>query len=284
MIKKVILIGGGSVALNIAKYLKLKSIELHYLENKSDFALSNEEMCRTLNISFSCLSKDEITEYFLKQNEKTLVISASNRYLFPADVIAKSNLEIINFHGSLLPDYPGRNAEAWTIFDLSKYAGITWHSVVDKVDKGDILIQKKFKLSEKHTSFSLLRANLKLAYDSFLEIENQLFSGTYKLYKQGKGKNTKFNFAKDIPNNGYLDFNWTGDKISAFLRAMDYGPLKILGAPKISFNDLDYTIEKYSITNEVKNSNEKIILDGDILFITKPQKKITLKICRIHER
>lgn len=277
MYNNIIIIGGGTLAINIANYISKQNSNLIFLEYKSNASISSKNFCEKNGITFFDLDKTQITNFFLEIKGLTIVISVSNRYLFPREVLIKTNLCVINFHGALLPDFPGRNAEAWALFNLSSYGGITWHKVVEEVDKGDIIIQKKISFNEQHTSFRILREYMLIGFEAFVEIFQSLVRGDIKSTPQIILKKYKFNFSKDIPNNGYFDPTWSGPQMSAFLRAMDYGPLMILGNPLIKIDDVPYAIEKYSIKNN-QNSDECINFNKEegIVKIIKDGLHITL--------
>lgn len=280
MDRNIIIIGGGTIANNIAKFIITQDVSLTYLEFKSINSISSESFCSQLGINFHCLNKIELTDFFMKLNQETIIISASNRYLFPEMVLAKPNLFIINFHGSFLPEFPGRNTEAWAIFKQSDYGGITWHKVEKEVDKGDIIIQKKIPITEKHTSFTLLREYMNKGLEAFMEIFETLISGKILLTPQETSQKHKFNFSNEIPNNGYLDLSWNGTQMSSFLRAMDYGPLVILGLPMILVNETCYKIQKYSIEAN-QNIDEFVNFDIENNKVTICRDNLVFKLDRL---
>ena len=87
--------------------------------------------------------KDDVLNCLLgKAEKKTLIISASNSYLFPARIVDHPNITIIYFHNALLPKYPGQNVASWVIYCAEPETGITWHYVSRGIDDGDIIVQK----------------------------------------------------------------------------------------------------------------------------------------------
>ena len=198
------------------------------------------------------MGKQELTDYLSALTKQTLIVSASNRYLFPKEIIEKENLTIINYHGALLPHYPGRNAECWTIYEGNTQGGLTWHLVTPEVDAGDILIQKATEITDKTTSFSLLRTYSNLAINGFCEILPSVLSGDIKPQRQvGEREQVRYSWMK--PNNGILNIDWDYRQISCFLRAMDYGPLEVMGKPKIVIDGNERIIRRYELaTTEEK--------------------------------
>ena len=87
--------------------------------------------------------------------------------------------------------------------------------------------------------------------------------------------------ATEIPNNGYLDWEWPIEKISAFLRALDYGPLKVLGTPMCVWDNKYYEIKKYKLSDSSNYYFPKVIAlneENGILLISERNKSIELKL------
>ena len=275
MLNQYIVIGVGTIACNCALILKNRGLCPLMIESRKGSSISSENFCSKNEISYKNLNKMELTDYLNNITESTLIVSASNRYIFPKEIIDKENLLLINFHGSLLPKFPGRNAEAWAIFEEESIGGISWHLVVPEIDAGKILIQMETSISIKTTSFSLLREYTKLATDSFDSIIDTLNLEIKKEIKKTSKELTLY-YSWQKPNNGELNLGWNHNKISAFLRSMDYGPLETLGLVWFEFNGNKYQVKKYKMSEtletknsfDLTNSGQTFILNkGNIEFI-----------------
>lgn len=277
---KIVVIGTGAVANSCAFCIKKAGEDVELIESRPATVPTCKLFCEKQGITYQQLSGDVLKAFLLALNEPTLIISAANRYLFPKEVVEKDNITIVNYHGALLPKHPGRNAEAWAIFEGDKEAGITWHYVVADVDAGSILIQKTTPITEKATSFMLLRINGKLVVEAFEEILPGLLAGTLTGTKQIERHPIHYSWMK--PNDGLLDLNWDAEKISAFLRAFDYGPLQTMGTPQLNFKGESYSIEKYTINNKpndgeltrFNNDDETMTLHKENIEIIMQLKKI----------
>lgn len=241
--KKIYVIGSGAVANSCALCVKKAGEVVELIESRPATVPTCKQFCEKQGIAYQQLSGDVLKAFLLALKEPTLIISAANRYLFPKEVVEKNNITIVNYHGALLPKHPGRNAEAWAIYEGDKEAGITWHYVVPDVDAGSILIQKTSPITEQTTSFTLLRINSKLVMEGFEEILPGLLAGTLTGTKQIERHEIHYSWMK--PNDGVLDLNWDAEKISAFLRAFDYGPLRTMGYPKVAVEGKEYEILSY---------------------------------------
>ncbi len=66
----------------------------------------------------------------------------NSQWIVPATAIARARKATINYHDSPLPQQPGLNTTAWTLFSRETQHAITWHEVVLASDAGRIFKQK----------------------------------------------------------------------------------------------------------------------------------------------
>lgn len=125
-----------------------------------------ERKTQRKHIPYDHVNRKQFFDILVNINISTLIVSAVNPYIIPKDVLDNQKITPINCHHALLPKHPGRNAEAWAIYEEDVEAGITWHFITPDVDAGKIIIQKKFTLDESFTSLKLLRNQNNLAYQS----------------------------------------------------------------------------------------------------------------------
>ena len=69
--------------------------------------------------------------------------------------ISKFPGKIINIHPSLLPKYKGLNTHLRVLQNNEKFSGCTVHHVNKHIDAGEIIMQKKIKISKNETINSL---------------------------------------------------------------------------------------------------------------------------------
>lgn len=199
--------------------------------------------------------KEEALLYLEDVKQPTYLLSVNNPYIFPPGICKNPWLTLINLHHGLLPYHRGRNAEAWTIFDMDELGGITWHYISPGIDTGDIICQRAIKISEDMTSWKLLKICEGLALNALreellpLEKLNRTNAHRQDTLRMPPKK------ASDIPNDGYLDINWTWEKSIAFLRAMDYSALCVLGRPKVILENRTYIIGRYKAYRSERNKD-----------------------------
>ena len=68
--------------------------------------------------------------------------------IFKNEIINAINNNIINCHAGKLPFYRGRNILNWVLINDEKKFGITVHYIDEKIDCGDIILQRLFKITD----------------------------------------------------------------------------------------------------------------------------------------
>ena len=204
--------------------------------------------------------------------------SASNTYIFPDFITDNKNIKVINYHPALLSKHLGRNAEAWAIYEQDRIVGITWHEVTSEIDKGAILAEREIELADDITSLRLMTKQYQLGFAAFKQMIGGVMRGeegcTKKCLNYGK---MHYSFQK--PNDGILDPSWDAGKISAFLRCMDYGSLKILGEPvMLDKSGGQYGWDFYKILYDKADDkslpNDKVIEKDGVFFILRNYRQI----------
>jgi methionyl-tRNA formyltransferase len=277
--QQVLFIGTGSLFTDCIRHANsVSGYILSCIDTENNLFSPLKKICAEKNIAYNVITdKKVLTQHLWAIEDTTLVISIHNSYIFPATVIAKENLKIINFHNSLLPKHPGRNAPTWAIYEMDNETGISWHEVIPAIDKGNIVCQQAFPVTPGMTAIEGTRKCVNAGLQTFNSIFPLLLNNTYKTIQQDTAISFKMHYSYDIPNNGYMDMNWSASKISAFLRSMDYGIYPVFEKPKLFFENNEYWVNSYSINN-VKLNGKEIIHSFDKLSICDENLSIQLNI------
>lgn len=227
-------------------------------------------------------SKEEVMQALSAVRERSLVLSIMNPYLFTKPVLGNPNLRIVNLHHGILPGHRGRNAQAWALFYEDSEAGFTWHLVDAGVDTGGILQIERFPIEEEDTSLSLLRKQNERIPESLRKLLPGLLADKLPVQKPAE-RADYLHLSRDIPGGGVLDLAWSGHKMSCFLRAMDFGILRVLGMPSVEwqgekFHFKAYRIEKPGTLAENPQA-ATVSLQGEDLEILRDEYRIRL--CRL---
>ena len=240
---------------------------LNVCEEKFPFT---EKLCERLGVFYKQFSKEEIKNYLLGLNERTLIFSVHNSYIFPEEICNKANLTILNMHIAYLPKYRGMNPSTWAIYNQEEYSGVTWHLVSSKIDNGKIIVQKKIEIYENDTAIKLMMKCFKEGEKLFEENLDSFIENNFKTFITENG-NTKLYRSKELPNDGFIDFKWDFNKTYAFLRSMDYSGTNIMRLPRVDYKGNVYEIikyrkiinDKYDCSNSVEQKDNILILKWD---------------------
>ena len=97
----------------------------------------------------------------LKKEKINFICLAGFMKILSKNFIQKFDGKIINIHPSLLPKYKGLNTHHRAIANKDKFTGCTVHYVTEKLDSGQIIMQKKIKVNAKDDVDSLKEKVLK---------------------------------------------------------------------------------------------------------------------------
>jgi len=159
----------------------------------------------------------------INQFKPDYFFSLYGRRIIPKRILQIVKKKSINLHPSLLPEYKGCFSCPWVILNREKFTGITIHEIVGDVDSGDILFQQKVTLQGDETAFSLYHKLAGLFVSNFYDFFCSLLNEKIIPVKMSEGG--KY-YKRKVPYGGYIDINWSIEKIEAFIRAMDFPPHK----------------------------------------------------------
>ena len=148
-----------------------------------------------------------------------IVISGFSKFI-PGRVIKSTRVATVNVHQSLLPAYRGRHPLNWAIIKGENYTGVTLHHVNESFDAGNIILQKKVKISKKDTIMDL--------YWKTVEKGRNLLCAFFKNAKKGEISGFRQNpdlatyFPPRKPRDGKIDWNESAENINNLVRALTY--------------------------------------------------------------
>lgn len=226
--QQVVIIGYGKVTGEVLQYVydrkEQYGYDLTFIEHEVHPLSITERICRENGILFERITdKKELADRLDQLADETLIISASNNFLFPASLVDKPNITIINFHNALLPDYPGRNAPTWVIYTGEKETGITWHYVTAGVDEGNIIIQKRCEITEDMKAYELTERLMDLAGEAFQECFADVMAQSTEAKEQGFAKDRRMYRSYEVPSEGMFQLTDKPEDIYRLLRSVDYG-------------------------------------------------------------
>lgn len=109
-----------------------------------------------------------------------IVLAGYMRLLSP-DFVARFPNRILNIHPSLLPAFPGVDAQSQAIEYGVKVSGCTVHLVDEHLDAGPIVVQRAVAVLRDDTPESLAARILEQEHLAYVEALRQLRRGTWRL-------------------------------------------------------------------------------------------------------
>jgi phosphoribosylglycinamide formyltransferase-1 len=115
----------------------------------------------------------------LREHEVDLVILAGYMRLLSPEFVAALPNRILNIHPSLLPAFPGLDAQHQAFDYGVKIAGCTVHFVDEHLDHGVIILQRAIPVLEEDTAASLSARILAEEHIAYTEAIARVASGEY---------------------------------------------------------------------------------------------------------
>ena len=115
----------------------------------------------------------EIISELQKRSVELVCLAGYMRLLSPSFVQAFPN-RIINIHPSLLPAFPGLDAQHQAIEAGAKLTGCTVHYVDELLDHGEVILQREVIVSEDDTSETLSARILEQEHTVYVEAVRDL--------------------------------------------------------------------------------------------------------------
>mgnify|MGYP001191242018 CR=1 FL=1 len=237
-----IFVGGKKLGYESLNFLLKKNYRpLCVLPNKDDKGFDNSFNKSIVKLAKS--KKIKITNLkslinFLKKYEDNLdvIFCLGSTRILPQNIVMIPKMGTLNIHPSLLPKYRGRYSLVHSIANGEKYAGLTSHWIGKEIDLGEIISKKKIIISKDDTGGTLYNKFTNSAIKEFKKIFSKIIERKkIKTYKQKKGVTRYKN--KHFPNNGKINWNWSGNKIYNFLRSMIHEPFP---PPEIKIGSQNY--------------------------------------------
>lgn len=124
-----------------------------------------------------------------------LIISSQGHYI-NKKILKIPKYGVINKHAGLLPEYRGAYPVFWAMLNDEKKIGVSIHFMNDKIDGGDIIIQKEILISESDTFETLYSKVIKVTPDLFVKAIKLIKNNEMTIIKNEEEHSTYFSFPK----------------------------------------------------------------------------------------
>jgi phosphoribosylglycinamide formyltransferase 1 len=106
-----------------------------------------------------------------------LIVLAGYMRLLSASFVERWRNRILNIHPSLLPAFPGVDAQAQAVAHGVKVSGCTVHFVDEHLDAGPIIVQRTVPVQEDDTASTLASRLLEQEHEAYVEALRKLARG-----------------------------------------------------------------------------------------------------------
>jgi phosphoribosylglycinamide formyltransferase-1 len=120
----------------------------------------------------------------LRKHQVDLVCLAGYKRLLSPDFVRAFPQRILNIHPSLLPAFPGLDAQRQAIEYGVQYSGCTVHFVDEQLDHGVIVIQRVVSVLPDDDEHSLSARILEQEHQAYPEAIARVFSGNYQIVER----------------------------------------------------------------------------------------------------
>ena len=154
----------------------------------------------------------------IRELKPDIVISFYYRNMVGSAILEIPPAGCLNLHGSLLPRYRGRCPINWVLVNGEKKTGVTLHYMTSRPDDGDIVCQRKIRISNDDTAKSLHEKAVKTSSSMLNEILPLIMDGSAPRYPQDHSSATYFGGRR--PEDGEIDWTAAASDVRNLVRAV----------------------------------------------------------------
>ncbi len=201
-------------------------------------------------------SADYVTNpYFaiwLRSNAIDVLLNVHALHRVHSDILEATQIGGFNLHPGPLPEYSGMNMPSWAVFNQEESFGVTIHRITDRIDAGQIAYETRFPITPTDTGLSV---SLKCVSEGLKLIKRLLYQlsvNPMAIPCVAQNLTNRIVYKRnDIPNNGFISWSETADKINAFIRACNFAPYASpWGTPKTRLSDKLIEIHSMQVTDQ----------------------------------
>ncbi len=155
--------------------------------------------------------------------EADIIITCAYGQIIPKSILDYPKLGCINVHASLLPKYRGGAPIHWCLINGDEKTGITIMYMAEKMDNGDIITQKDYKIEPSDNVGTLHEKLSEIGAQLLIQTLPSIINGTNQKIAQEESNVTyAYNIKREEER---LDFKKTGKEIINQIRGLNPWPL-----------------------------------------------------------
>lgn len=153
----------------------------------------------------------------LKEADPDLIVANNWRTWIPPQVFQLPRHGTLNVHDSLLPAYAGFSPVIWALLNGEEEVGVTAHMMNDKLDAGDIVMQRAVTVGPRDTATDLIHRTVDLIGPVVTEALALIDAGHTDWTPQAPAKASFFH--KRAIEDSRIDWTWPAEDIDRLIRA-----------------------------------------------------------------
>ncbi len=191
--------------------------------------------------------------------------SIANLRLVPGAILQQAKRGAINFHDGPLPRYAGLNTPAWALVNGELKHGITWHEIVEGVDRGDIYLQREIEISKGETALTLNAKCFEAGMASFADLCDLIERDHLQAVPQTFEDRTYFAKSKRPDAAATLDFGGRAEDAERLVHALDFGRgyVNPIAIPKVCIAGVAYNVAEVEVLAATREAAPGEVIDVD---------------------
>lgn len=170
----------------------------------------------------SKLVKDPATARLLVEHDVDVLLNVYSMVQVAPDVLRAPRVGSFNLHPGILPHVAGRNPISAALHAGHAEHGVTLHHMVTDFDAGPIAFQATFLIEDSDNAMSLSAKCVRAGEMLIADLLAAALDGT--IPSRPQDLSLRRYFAREMPEQGKLDFTRPARTIVDFVRAYDFYP------------------------------------------------------------
>jgi len=187
--------------------------------------------------------------------------------MLPAAVWQIPKLGTFNLHASLLPQYRGAAPINWAVINGEKKSGVTTFLIDDKIDTGNILLQREVPLSADETAGSLHDKLMVVGAGLVVETINQLATDSIQPKKQQETVDLK-PAPKIFKEDCKIDWAAPGKQIESLIRGLSPYPAAFTEITGVELNGVCKITGAKFIPGAANGASAQMKIEGKKLVVS----------------
>ena len=183
-------------------------------------------------------TNDELAK-LLSGDDCDYLFSIVNYRVLPDVTLRLPKRGAINFHDGPLPGYAGMHVTSWAIINGERDHGVSWHWMVQEIDGGGVLQERRFPIWPDETATSLNTRCFEAGFEAFRGLLTDLEQETTATRSQSEPVPGGYYALRKRPERmATLDWSRPAEELHAFFRGLDFGRYENpIGCPKLLWGD-----------------------------------------------